>query len=116
MRNDNALLMLGLYKLGYSKLNESVIRQFRKSVKRMEPGILLKRFTYGDVDTTTEVYLLNCKTELDVINYIRREGLSSHYADAPSIGCTGRLFGGEPQITKVCENRFKIRYVFCYDV
>lgn len=116
MRVNNALLMLGLYKLGYGKLNETMVKECRNSIKRSEPSLLMKRYIFGDIDTSTEVYLLNCSTESDVINYIKNEGLSSHYVEPVGVGCTGRLFGGEPIISKVCESRYKVKYVFYYDV
>jgi len=116
MKLSNALLMLGLYKLGYGKLNDNIVRECRISIKKSESDVLMKRYIFGDVDTSTEVYLLNCNSESDVINYIKSEGLSSQYVDPVGLGCTGRLFGGEPIISKVCEGRFKVKYVFCYDV
>jgi hypothetical protein len=113
---------LGLYKSlkrpSKSVVSLDVLRKYRKVVHHQRDTRLLQCFIKGDSYWSQELYLLDVSSKMDVMSFIDEYGLSKSfvYPKESVYDCTGSAFGGIPQIKKLCNDRFVLRYEWNYDV
>lgn len=103
MRDYIIMLFIGLYRLREHKkynIDKSVIKAYRQAIKCEIARPWLKKYVISDVDSFTEIYLVDSK-DLEEANQFVAKNLTS---------CIG-----EPVITKVYDDRFKIKYTFYHE-
>lgn len=103
MRDYIIMLFIGLYRLREHKkynIDKSDIKAYRQAIECEIARPLLKKYVISDVDSFTEIYLVGSKDLAEANRFVIKNHTS----------CIGK-----PIVTKVCDDRFKIKYTFYHE-